>query len=56
VWVGLEKDEIVSGHLRADQRKLRNVMRDPRFGHRPDRARTSVVSASGYSGRLVVAA
>src|SRR5688572_24416294 len=30
VWVGLEDDEIVSGHLRLDQRKLRNVARDPR--------------------------
>jgi PPOX class probable F420-dependent enzyme len=30
IWVGLEGDEIVSGHLRADQRKLRNVARDPR--------------------------
>jgi PPOX class probable F420-dependent enzyme len=30
VWVGLEGDEIVSGHLRADQRKLQNVARDPR--------------------------
>jgi PPOX class probable F420-dependent enzyme len=30
VWVGLDGDEIVSGHLRADQRKLRNVARDPR--------------------------
>jgi PPOX class probable F420-dependent enzyme len=30
VWVGLDEDEIVSGHLRADQRKLRNVARDPR--------------------------
>ena len=30
VWVGLDGDEIVSGHLRADQRKLRNVRRDPR--------------------------
>ena len=30
VWVGLDNDEIVSGHLRADQRKLRNVGRDPR--------------------------
>jgi PPOX class probable F420-dependent enzyme len=29
VWVGLEGDEIVSGHLR-DQQKLRNVRRDPR--------------------------
>jgi PPOX class probable F420-dependent enzyme len=30
VWVGLEGDEIVSGHLRADQRKLQNVAHDPR--------------------------
>ena len=29
VWVGLEGDEIVSAHLR-DQQKLRNVGRDPR--------------------------
>jgi PPOX class probable F420-dependent enzyme len=29
VWVGLDGDEIVSGHL-FDQRKLRNVRRDPR--------------------------
>ncbi len=30
IWVGLDRDEIVSGHLRADQRKLQNVARDPR--------------------------
>jgi PPOX class probable F420-dependent enzyme len=30
VWVGLDGDEIVSGHLRATQQKLRNVERDPR--------------------------
>ena len=30
IWVGLENDEIVSGHLRADQRKAQNVARDPR--------------------------
>jgi PPOX class probable F420-dependent enzyme len=29
VWVGLEGDEIVSAHLR-EQQKLRNVRRDPR--------------------------
>lgn len=29
VWAGLEGDEIVSAHLR-DQQKLRNVRRDPR--------------------------
>jgi PPOX class probable F420-dependent enzyme len=30
VWVGLDGDEIVSGHLREHQRKLQNVRRDPR--------------------------
>ena len=30
IWVGLEGDEVVSGHLRSDQRKLENVRRDPR--------------------------
>lgn len=30
IWVGLDVDELVSGHLRADQRKLRNIVRDPR--------------------------
>ena len=30
VWVGLDNDEIVSGHLREDQRKLKNVARNPR--------------------------
>jgi len=29
IWVGLDGDEIVSGHL-VDQRKLRNVERNPR--------------------------
>jgi PPOX class probable F420-dependent enzyme len=29
IWVGLDADEIVSGHLRPQQ-KLRNVQRDPR--------------------------
>ena len=39
VWVGLDRDEIVSGHL-AVRQKLRNVERDPRVvlslesGHR----------------------
>ena len=30
VWVGLDGDELVSGHLNGSQRKLRNVRRDPR--------------------------
>jgi PPOX class probable F420-dependent enzyme len=30
VWVGLEGEELVSGHLSDRQQKLRNVRRDPR--------------------------
>lgn len=30
VWVGLDDDEIVCGHLNADQQKLRNIRRDDR--------------------------
>lgn len=30
VWVGLDGEELVSGHLRTGQQKLRNVRRDPR--------------------------
>src|SRR5512133_1935918 len=30
IWVGLEQDEIISGHLNTDQAKLRNIARDPR--------------------------
>jgi PPOX class probable F420-dependent enzyme len=30
IWVGMDGDEIVSGHLLADQVKLRNVGRNPR--------------------------
>ena len=50
VWVGLDRDEIVSGHLGVRQ-KLRNVERDPRVvlsletGHR---------SAMGLDEYLVV--
>ena len=30
VWVGLDGDELVSGHLDPRQRKLQNMRRDPR--------------------------
>jgi PPOX class probable F420-dependent enzyme len=30
VWVGVDGDELVSGHLDARQRKLANIRRDPR--------------------------
>jgi len=30
IWVGLDGDELVSGHLNDRQQKVRNVRRDPR--------------------------
>lgn len=30
VWIGVEGDEIVSGHLFPQQQKVRNIRRDPR--------------------------
>ena len=30
VWVGVDGDDLVSGHLNPDQRKIQNVRRDPR--------------------------
>src|SRR5258705_10664028 len=30
IWVGLDGDEIVAGHLDPNQKKLRNIRRDPR--------------------------
>jgi len=50
VWVGLDGDEIVSGHL-DDRQKLRNVRRDPRVVLSLD---TGVVNAMGLGEYLVV--
>jgi PPOX class probable F420-dependent enzyme len=30
VWVGIEGEDLLSAHLKADQRKIENVRRDPR--------------------------
>jgi PPOX class probable F420-dependent enzyme len=30
VWLGIEDDELVTGHLASTQKKLKNVVRDPR--------------------------
>lgn len=30
VWVGIDADELVAGHLDGNQKKLRNLRRDPR--------------------------
>jgi PPOX class probable F420-dependent enzyme len=50
VWVGLEGDEVVSGHLR-EQQKLRNIRRDPRVSLSLE---TGVTNAMGLREYLVV--
>ncbi len=50
VWVGLDGDEIVSGHLRMQQ-KIRNVRRDPRVALS---MATGVRNAIGLDEYLVV--
>src|SRR4029077_19022149 len=50
VWIGLDGDEIVSGHL-DDRQKLRNVKRDPRVALSLE---TGVVNAMGLGEYLVV--
>jgi PPOX class probable F420-dependent enzyme len=51
VWVGLEDGEIVSGHLRGTQQKLRNLRRDPRISLSLE---TGVRNAMGLDEYLVV--
>ncbi len=50
VWVGLEGDDVVSAHLR-EQQKLRNVRRDPRVALSLE---TGVTNAMGLREYLVV--
>lgn len=50
VWVGLDGDDIVSGHL-EDRQKLRNVRRDPRVTLSLE---TGVVNPYGLAEYLVV--
>jgi PPOX class probable F420-dependent enzyme len=47
VWVGLEGDEIVSGHLHPQQ-KLRNVRRDPRVALSIEGTVTSPIGLKHY--------
>jgi PPOX class probable F420-dependent enzyme len=47
VWVGLEDDEIVSGHLGTWQ-KLRNVRRDPRVALSIEQAGRNAVGMQDY--------
>ena len=50
VWIGLDGDEIASGHL-ADRQKLRNVRSDPRVSLAVE---TGVVNAHGLAEYLIV--
>jgi PPOX class probable F420-dependent enzyme len=50
VWVGLEGDDIVSAHLR-EQQKLRNIRRDPRVTLSLE---TGVTNAMGLREYLIV--
>lgn len=47
VWVGLEGDEIVSGHL-ATQQKVRNIERDPRVALSIESKRTNELGLQEY--------
>ena len=50
VWVGLDGDDIVSGHM-SDRQKLRNARRDPRVALSIE---TGVVNDMGLAEYLVV--
>jgi PPOX class probable F420-dependent enzyme len=47
VWVGLDGDELVTAHLR-DQQKLRNIRRDPRVAVSFDAEGTNAISMQHY--------
>lgn len=47
VWVGLDGDEIVAGHLRLQQ-KLRNIARDPRVAVSVEGTRTNEIGLREY--------
>jgi PPOX class probable F420-dependent enzyme len=51
VWVGLDGDEIVSAHLDPNQRKLRNIARDPRVSLSIE---SDVTNAHGLREYLVI--
>ena len=48
VWVGIDGDELVSGHLDGGQRKLRNLRRDPRVAISFEAATTNPVGMRHY--------
>jgi len=56
VWVGLEGNEVVSAHLR-EQQKLRNVRRDPRVALSVEAPGTNALGLRAYlvvHGRAVI--
>ena len=48
IWVGLDGDEIVAGHLDARQHKLRNVAADPRVALSIESARRNAIGLQEY--------
>ena len=51
MWVGLDGDDIVSGHLDPQQQKVRNIARDPRVALSIE---SDVTNALGLREYLVV--
>jgi PPOX class probable F420-dependent enzyme len=47
VWIGLEGDEVVAGHL-ADQLKLKNIRRDPRVAFSIETDRANAIGLTEY--------
>ena len=48
VWIGLDGDEIISGHLRANQ-KIKNIRREPRVAISLQSANRSAMNLTEYA-------
>jgi PPOX class probable F420-dependent enzyme len=48
VWVGLDGDELVTGHLIPTQRKLANIRRDPRVALSFEGTRSTAIGLREY--------
>lgn len=48
IWVGLDGDEIVAGHLDARQHKLRNIAADPRVALSIETSRRNAIGLQEY--------
>ena len=48
VWVGLDGDDLVAGHLDGRQKKLRNLRRDPRVAVSFESSQTNEVGMRHY--------